>query len=218
MEKIKITDFLQRGSSVKTQVPNSIDWISNVVFDTYSKKNEVGVIFDERYDGSVIFVGDTIKLNFVDGNIQYFMETTITSIRLEAVRIMTLKIESIKKIPNLRKYERYSVNYCANIRGFGNPDGIFGVVTNISLGSLAFITRDPFLMDGVVTISILLPSSRFIVDAEIVRCCESENGILYGVSFVREDESAREELNMLIENIKEREDRLSKIMGMDKIY
>jgi hypothetical protein len=73
-------------------------------------------------------------------------------------------------------------------------------------------------MDGVVTISILLPSSRFIVDAEIVRCCESENGILYGVSFVREDESAREELNMLIENIKEREDRLSKIMGMDKIY
>ncbi|MBE5813320.1 MAG: PilZ domain-containing protein [Clostridiales bacterium] len=219
MEGFKITDILQRGSAVKTQLPNSINWIPNVVFDTYSDKDEVGVIFDNRYDNFVIFVGDEIKLNYADGNVQYSMETTITSIRLEAVRIMTLKINSIKKIPNLRRYERYSVNYGANIFSFENPDGIFGVITNISLCGVAFITRDTFLEDDVVSISILFPSSRFIVDARIIRHNETEKGIEYGAEFIRQDENAKDELNRVLEDIKEREDRLSRIVvGGSRYY
>lgn len=215
MEDIKITDFLQRGTPVKTQLPNSINWIPNVVFDTYSNKNEVGVIFDDRYNGSVIFEGDSIKLNFVDGKVQYFMETVVSSIRLEAVQIMALKILSISKMPNLRKYERYSVNYGANISGFDEPGGVFGVVTNISLSGLAFITRQMFLVGEVVKISILVPAGSFYVDAEIVRCNETVKGIEYGVQFIRQDDEAKSEINKLIEEIKEREDRLSRIAGFN---
>lgn len=219
MEGFKVTDILQRGSAVKTQLPNSINWIPNVVFDTYSNKDEVGVIFDSRYDNFVIFVGDEIKLNFADGNIQYTMETTITSIRLEAVRIMTLKINSVSKMPNLRKYERYSVNYGANIFSFGNPDGVFGVVTNISLCGIGFITRDTYLEGDVVSISILFPSSRFIIDAKIIRHNETEKGIEYGAAFIRQDDEAKEALNRVLEDIKEREDRLSRIVvGGSRYY
>ena len=127
MEEIIITDYFQRGCPVKTQLLNSINWIPNVIFDTYSKSDEIGVIFDDRYSDYVIFVGDTIKLNYIDGDVQYYFDTCVTSIRLEAMQIMTLKIISMKQTPNRRKYERYSVNYGANILSYDNPKDIFCV-------------------------------------------------------------------------------------------
>jgi hypothetical protein len=116
---------------------------------------------------------------------------------------------------NLRKDERYSVNYGAKICCFENPTGIFGVITNISLSGLGFIARQEFLMGEIVNISIFLPSSSFVIDAEIVRTAENPKGREYGVTFVRHDEEALTELNKLIEDIKEREDRLSHIVGFN---
>jgi len=214
MENFKITDFFQRGTAVKTQIQNSIDWIPNVVFDTYSGKNEVGIIFDDRYKNFVILEKDIIKLNYAVGKVQYFMEAYVTGIKLEAVRIMTLKIVSIKKIPNLRKDERYSVNYGANISSLRDTERNFVVITNISLSGLAFISRKTFFVSDVVNVSILLPAGSFYISAEIVRCNETVKGTEYGVKFVRQDDEAREELRSLIEDIKEREDRLSRIVGI----
>jgi len=214
MKNFKIADFFQRGTAVKTQIQNSIDWIPNVVFDTYSGKNEVGIIFDDRYKNFVILVNDTIKLNYAVGKVQYLMEACVTGIRVEAVRVMTLKIVSVKKIPNLRKDERYSVNYGANILSLEDMESDFVVITNISLSGLAFISRKTFLPGYVVNISILLPADRFSVTAEIVRSNETVKGIEYGVQFMRQDDEAREDLRKLIEDIKEREDRLSRIVGI----
>ena len=118
---------------------------------------------------------------------------------------------------NLRKDERYSVNYGATVSSFNSPDGVFSVVTNISISGLGFITRQTFLVGDIVKISILLPASSFVVDAEIVRTSETVKGTEYGVSFIRNDEEALVELTNLIENIKEREDRLSRIAGFNII-
>ena len=215
MEEIRISDILQRGSALKTQVQNSIDWIPNVVLDMYLDTNEMALIYDDRYTGNLVLVGDAIKLNYVDGDVQYMIETWITSIRIEPVRLMTVKIVSIKKMNNLRKAERYSVNYGAKITCFENPDGVFGVITNISIYGLGFVARQTFMVGEVINISIMLPSSCFIIDGEIVRTGENIKGTEYGVSFIRNDEEAIEELNKLIEDIKEREDRLSHIVGFN---
>jgi len=215
MEEFIVADIMQRGCPLKTQLSNSINWIPNVVFDTYSNKNEFGIIFDDRYSNFVIFIGDTIKVNFVDGTVQYFLETIVTSIRLEAMRIITLKIASVKKIPNLRKYERYSVNYGANIYYSIDTDGVLGIVTNISLAGLGFLSKYTFFVGEVVHISILLPSRSFVLDAEIVRYNETSKGVEYGVVFVNQDKETKATLAQVIEEIKEREDRLSRIAGMD---
>ena len=63
----------------------------------------------------------------------------------------------------------------------------------------------------------MLPSSSFVVDGEIVRCSETIKGTEYGVSFIRHDDEAIEELSNLINDIKEREDRLSRIVGFNAI-
>jgi len=47
-----------------------------------------------------------------------------------------------------------------------------------------------------------------------VRYNETVKGTEYGVKFVRQDDEAREELRSLIDDIKEREDRLSRIVGI----
>lgn len=217
MEIIEITDFLQKESAVKTQLQDSIEWIPNVVVDLHPETEELDLLYDDRYGSNLILVGDAIKLNYIDDKVQYMVDAWITGIRIEPVKIMTLKVVSIKKMANLRKDERYSVNYGATISSYDSPEGTFGVVTNISISGLGFIARQTFLVGDVVKISIHLPSSSFIVDAEIVRSSETIKGTEYGVSFMRHDEEALEELTALIEDIKEREDRLSRIVGFNII-
>lgn len=217
MEDIKITDFLRKESSLKTQVQDSIEWVPNVVVDLHEESQEIDLIFDERYSSSLILVGDAVKLNYVEDKVQYIVDTWITGIRIEPMKVMTVKVVSIKKMSNLRKDERYSVNYGVNVNSFENPEGTFGVVTNISISGLGFIARQAFFIGEMVTLSILLPGKRFIIDGEIVRYSETVKGIEYGVSFIRNDEEAEKELINLIEDIKEREDRLSRIVGFNVI-
>ena len=217
MEEIKITDFLKKESPIKTQLQDSIDWIPNVVVELHSNTDEIDLVFDDRYDSSLVLIGDAIKLSYIDDNTQYIVDTWITGIRMEQIKVMTVKVVSIKKMANLRKDERYSVKYGATISSLDNPTGVFGVITNISVSGLGFMTRQMFLVGEVVNISIFLPSSSFIVDAEIVRTSETAKGNEYGVSFVRHDEEALVELTKLIEDIKEREDRLSRIVGFNII-
>ncbi|MBE5812647.1 MAG: PilZ domain-containing protein [Clostridiales bacterium] len=217
METIQISDFLEKESVLKTQVQDSIEWIPNVVVDLHPDTEEIDLIFDDRYSNSVVLVGDAVKLNYVEEKVQYIVDAWITGIRMQPTKIMTLKVVSIKQMANLRKDERYSVNYGATISSFDNPTGVFGVITNISLSGLGVIVRQMFLVGDIVKISIHLPSSSFVVDAEIVRSSETPKGTEYGVSFVRHDEEALEELTSLIEDIKEREDRLSRIVGFNII-
>ena len=67
----------------------------------------------------------------------------------------------------------------------------------------------------VVRLSIMLPSSSFMIDAEIMRISDSNVGNEYGVRFLRSDEDASKDVEKLIEDIKEREDRLSRIVGFN---
>jgi len=71
------------------------------------------------------------------------------------------------------------------------------------------------LVGETVKLSILLPGSKFLIDGEIVRVSDTSKGNEYGVRFLREDEEAIREVKDLIENIKEREDRLSRIVGFN---
>ena len=52
------------------------------------------------------------------------------------------------------------------------------------------------------------------IEAEVVRSNNTVKGMEYGVHFTRQDELMQKEISELIENIKEREDRLSHIAGM----
>ena len=70
-----------------------------------------------------------------------------------------------------------------------------------------------FVVGEMVRLSIMLPASTFTIDAEIMRVTDSDKGNEYGVRFLRTDDEAMRDIKQLIEDIKEREDRLSRIVG-----
>ena len=80
------------------------------------------------------------------------------------IKLITLKLVSIKKIENLRKDERFSVNYGAMIYSIIDEEGSFGVITNISASGLGFVIRKFYQVGEIVRISIILPSSSFSVE------------------------------------------------------
>ena len=185
----------------------------NIIYKMFVDEDEIEIALDERYLASLIMVGDDIQLTQTIEGFEYIIDCIITQIRIEPTRTILLKVESVKKIQNFRKDERYSVNYATTIQSFSEENGVFGVVVNISVSGLAFVCRNNFLPGEMVKLSIMLPASTFSIDAEIVRVTDSDKGNEYGVKFLRTDEEAIRDIKKLIEDIKEREDRLSRIVG-----
>ena len=212
MKEIKINDFLEKGSQIRTQIGNSVYWIPNLVLSLEDDGRKLEIIFDGRYDNFGIFEGNFIKLNYLRGNVQYFIETIVCNIKLGEEKSVVLEVLKVKKVPNERKDQRYSVNYGANVFSFQDPEGVFGVITNISLGGLALTTKSTLYLGQVVNIAILFPSAEFCIDAEVVRYRRSAEKIEYGVQFMRQDEEAIKEISRIIEEIKEREERLSRLI------
>lgn len=215
--EIKLSDFLNNDDIIKTSLEKSNDWIQNIAYKVYSDNNELEIAFDDRYLSSLVMVGDKIKITKTIDGYEYIVDAIIIQIRIEPTRTMLLKVENIIKVQNLRKDERYSVNYATTIQSFSELDGVFGVVVNISVSGLAFVCKQNFMVGEVVRLSIMLPSSTFVIDAEIMRVSDSNVGNEYGVRFLRTDEAAIRDVEHLIENIKEREDRLSRIVGFNII-
>ena len=197
----KLTDFLIEKSLIKTKLNKANDWIPNIVHRILDDGNEIEIALDERYISSLIMVGDNMQVTQTIEGFEYIIDCIITQISIEPKRVVVLKVNDIKKVQNFRKDERYSVN------------GVFGVVVNISISGLAFICRNTFIPGEMVRLSIMLPSSTFTIDAEIMRVSDSDKGNEYGVRFLRTDDEAIRDIKQLIEDIKEREDRLSRIVG-----
>lgn len=209
----KLSDFLIKESIVKTKLGKANEWIPNIVNKLDSDKNEIEIALDDRYISSLIMVGDDMQLTQTIDGYEYIINCMITQISIEPKRIILLKVMDFKKIQNFRKDERYSVNYATTIQSFAEENGVFGVVVNISVSGLAFVCRNSFVPGEIVRLSIMLPSSTFTIDAEIMRVSDSDKGNEYGVKFLRTDEDAIRDIEQLIEDIKEREDRLSRIVG-----
>jgi len=205
--------FLVEESIVKTKLGKANDWIPNIVYKIYFEKNEFEIALDDRYISSLIMVGDDMQITQTIDGYEYIINCMITQISIEPKRIILLKVNNIKKVQNFRKDERYSVNYATTIQSFAEQEGVFGVVVNISISGLAFVCRNTFIPGEMVRLSIMLPSSTFTIDAEIMRVSDSDKGNEYGVRFLRTDEDATRDIKQLIEDIKEREDRLSRIVG-----
>jgi hypothetical protein len=215
--EIKLSDFLNNDDIIKTSLEKSNDWIQNIAYKVYSDSNELEIAFDDRYLSSLVMVGDKMKITKTMDGYEYIVDAIIIQIRIEPTRTMLLRVENIIKVQNLRKDERYSVNYATTIQSFSELDGVFGVVVNISISGLAFVCKQNFVVGEVVRLSIMLPSSTFVIDAEIMRVSDSNVGSEYGVRFLRTDDAAIRDVESLIENIKEREDRLSRIVGFNII-
>lgn len=214
---IKLKDFLYTDDIIKTKLDKSDDWIPNIAYKVFSDENELEIAFDDRYLNCLVMVGDSMKITKTLDGYEYIIVAIITQIRIEPTRTMLLRIENINKVENLRKDERYSVHYATTIQSFSEIDGVFGVVVNISVSGLAFVCKHNFVQGEVVRLSIILPASTFLIDAEIMRIHDSSVGNEYGVRFLRDDEDAIEDIKRLIEDIKEREDRLSRIVGFNII-
>lgn len=213
----RLADFLNNDDIIKTNLEKSSEWIQNIAYKVFSDENEIEIAFDDRYLSSLVMVGDKMKITRTLDGFEYIIDAIITQIRIEPTRTMLLRVENINKVQNLRKDERYSVNYAVTIQSFSELDGVFGVVVNISVSGLAFVCKQNFIVGEVVRLSIMLPSSTFMIDAEVMRISDSSVGSEYGVRFLRTDEEAIEDIKRLIDNIKEREDRLSRIVGFNII-
>lgn len=196
-----VKEFLETGIEVKTKLANSKEWIKNTVVKIDDAGNEFEIRLKKKYIEDIIMIGDSIKVECsMDGG-NYILDGWITNIAVDKNESVNIRVFAMQKVNNARKGERYDSYYGAMIRNAIAPEGIFGVVTNMSEGGLAFVAKDMFVVGEKMHISVFIEPERVLeVKGEVVRKNENKKGFEYGVKFI-EEESDLEMLDDVIEEL-----------------
>ena len=196
-----VKEFLEKGAAIKTKLVNSKDWIKNTVVSIDEAGNEFEIELKKKYIEDIIMIGDSIKVECQVEENNYILDGWITNISINKNESINIRIFAMQKVENNRKGERYDSYYGAMIRNAIAPEGIFGVVTNMSEGGLAFVAKDMFVVGEKMHISIFIDPEKVLeVKGEVVRKNENKKGFEYGVQFI-EEESDLEMLDEVIEDL-----------------
>ena len=198
-----VKEFLEKGATIKTKLVNSKDWIKNTVVNIDEAGNEFEIQLKKKYIEDIIMIGDSIKVECQVDESSYVLDGWITNISINKNESINIRVFAMQKVENNRKGERYDSYYGAMIRNAIAPEGIFGVVTNMSEGGLAFVAKDMFVVGEKMHISIFIDPQKVLeVKGEVVRKNENKKGFEYGVQFI-EEESDLEMLDEVIEDLSE---------------
>ena len=196
-----VKDFLEKGATIKTKLVNSKDWIKNTVISIDEAGNEFEIELKKKYIEDIIMIGDSIKVECQLEENNYILDGWITNISINKNESINIRVFAMQKVENNRKGERYDSYYGAMIRNAIAPEGIFGVVTNMSEGGLAFVAKDMFVVGEKMHISVFIDPEKVLeVKGEVVRKNENKKGFEYGVQFIAE-ESDLEMLDEVIEDL-----------------
>lgn len=196
-----VKEFLEKGATIKTKLVNSKDWIKNTVVSIDEAGNEFEIELKKKYIEDIIMIGDSIKIECQVEEVSYVLDGWITNISINKNESINIRVFAMQKVENNRKGERYDSYYGAMIRNAIAPEGIFGVVTNMSEGGLAFVAKDMFVVGEKMHISVFIDPEKVLeVKGEVVRKNENKKGFEYGVQFI-EEESDLEMLDEVINDL-----------------
>ena len=210
---IRLGDFLDKGSIVRTKHCESPNWVTNVVYGLNDESIEIDMGLEKNYIENIIMIGDTMKCKYTTSDHEYTVTGWVSKISTGCPQSITIKVQRIERFDNKRDSYRYDV-YLSSVVKVKREDGkgIFSILTNISLTGAAFIVRenigkllnfDESTLDSkIVTIEAYISPERIIVfEGEIVRKCDRDKGVEYGVRIFDMDMDNEKQLNGFINEL-----------------
>ncbi len=217
MSEAKVIDFLKEGCIIKTKHCENPSWVTNIVYSINNYCIEIDVGLERNYIESLIMIGDTVKCKFAEKNVEYFCTGCVTKIQADFPQRISIRIDEIKKYKNQRENIRSDIYLCSVVKQDKEDNkGIFAIITNISVDSIAFIVHDeleqilnmPDLVQKNAKLYFAIytsPNKQLSFGAEIKRKALNEKGVEYGVDICEIDSENQQLLNDFIKDSKEKD-------------
>ena len=217
MESLKLQEFLDIGTVIKTKHCSSCSWVTNVVYSISDDYIEIDLGLEKDYIQNVIMIGDTIKCKYASEDYEFILVGWITRINADFPQRIVIKVHEMVKFENKRDSFRFDVYLCAIIkRSYSEEKGIFALLTNISHTGAAFVVNEE--LDIQFSISnkkeneaiyyfeiYVSPERQINFQGKIRRKSEAERGKEYGVKITDIDIKSEKVLSELLEELEKKD-------------
>lgn len=188
MNAVSVSSILHEGSVIGTKVGTNNIWYRNVVYKCES--NNVWLGLTEDYIENLIMNGTRIVLKQTSEYFEYIFEGVVSNIQTEFPAQITVHITKAEEIINTRIFPRYDIYLASDIKPVWDDKNHFSIVTNISLGGIAFASKYVFDYGEECDVVIFLPEGKRVnCKGKVIRKNDKGEFIDYSMQFVDMDET-----------------------------
>jgi hypothetical protein len=208
VNKLLADRVLKEGLIIGMKVEDSVKWHDRIVYNV--RNNNVDLVLDNDVMEDIIMPGNQIILKHTTEYFEYMMDGTVDNIAIEDQGRINLNIHSVNKSINTRAFKRYDIFLPSNIKCDGSKTSYFSIITNLSAGGIAFISKHKFENAKKSEISVILPSKKiFTARGEIVRAIEKSDFYNYGLKFSDTNDKEMNTLNEYLESIDGKREKMA---------
>ena len=194
------SSFLKEGTIINTRIGSNSVWYQNIVFK--SDGNIVCIRLLDSYLGNMIMPGTGFAIKQTNEYFEYLFEGVVTGIKADFPAYVTIYVNKADEIINTRVFPRYDTYLASNIRPYWDESPYFSIVTNISLGGVAFVSRHQFDYGEECDVSIYLPGSRMILcKGKVIRRNIKSDYTDYSMQFTEMNEDNSNYLSDYLESL-----------------
>lgn len=194
--------LLKPDSIIYTRCCDSDEWLPNIIKD--NDDSSIRINLNDYYIEKGLMVGDAIEVRFSYSHNEYLFDGKIIDIDIYNTYTINVLINSVNIFEDKRKHFRFYAKLGASLKA-SDTKGMYSIVTNISLGGLALVSKSDIDIDTTIVIDLFLSSKNVIpITGIIVRKKPLTYGYEYGIAIVSSDESSHEKLKEFISKLSEK--------------
>ena len=199
-----IPKVIKKGVAIKVKHYSLFESITNKVGNVQG--NKIIMSLSQKLLDNNVLVGDSVVCIFLHDDSEYVMSGEILDITLLYPQKVTVKIENVEILKNMRRHTRYSVSLSSNVCLKDSREVYFAVVKNLSLVGVSFTSNVEFEVNSDIVINIAVSKEQVITFyGRIIRSRQLSKFYEYGVMQTAIDELNSEELENYIANLEKEE-------------
>ncbi len=188
MNLAAVQKILQEGTIINTRLDSGNAWYQNIVYKVNGKKVTIALL--DSYIRNFVMSGSSMVLKYSSEYFEYLFEGSVADIVPKRPSFVTIQVCKAAELINTRAFPRYELNLPVYINSFNSEGPSFCITTNISLGGMAFKSRNSFDIGDEADVEIILPSNATIpLKGRIIRKSLKSNPSEYSMQFIEMDES-----------------------------
>ncbi|MCX7710186.1 MAG: PilZ domain-containing protein [Clostridia bacterium] len=187
MNAASVSSLLHEGSVISTRIGQNSIWYRNVVYSTQDNMIQLGLTVD--YLENLIMPGSKIILKHTCEYFEYIFEGIVSNIQTAMPANITVHINKAEEIINTRIFPRYDTYFASDMKPVWDDKTYFSIITNISLGGVAFASKHVYDYGEECDVCIYMPNSpKICCRGKVIRKSDKGEYIDYSMQFVDMDE------------------------------
>jgi len=217
MGNIRLREFLEEGTIIRTKHCESSAWVTNVVYAINEDYIEIDIGLEKNYIQNIIMIGDTIKCKYTSEEFEFTIIGWVARINADFPQSITIKVHDIEKFENNRDSYRFDVYLCSVIRlSSSDEKGIFAIMNNISSTGAAFVLKED--LEEKLGVSktkqgetacvfdvYISPEKQISFEGIIRRRSENKRGKEYGVKITHIDNNSEKILSEFLDELEKKD-------------